>query len=296
MLPPGRRSRKGAWPISRHRRSVRGSTPARRGVGQRQAVRQEPLGLLVASLAPGERRLLAPLRCGRPWRLGGPAVGPGLHLVHHLPGDPPDGAMLPLHGGSQRVAQVAQDVPAVRDLAGLRGAGASPVGVRAGPVPGDHLDARVPPQPSGQRARLPIRQQVDHLVAFQVHEHRAVAVAAPQRPVVHPEHPGRRARCRLRPGHQPQQGVRAGRHGEPAGEAGSGLAAGGQGDLPLQVRQPAGPARSHGRDVADALGEGPAGARRVGAAEPTSAEPEDDGATLPRQVVEAAFVPAVDPT
>src|SRR5205085_11620258 len=72
--------------------------------------------------------------------------------------------------------------------------------------------------------------------------------------------------------------------------------AGGQGDLPLQVRQPAGPARSHGRDVADALGEGPAGARRVGAAEPTSAEPEDDGATLPRQVVEAAFVPAVDPT
>jgi hypothetical protein len=36
----------------------------------------------------------------------------------------------------------------------------------------------------------------------------------------------------------------------PAGEAGSGLAAGGQGDLPLQVRQPPGPARRHGRDVA----------------------------------------------
>jgi hypothetical protein len=186
-------------------------------------------------------------------------------------------------------------VPAVRDLAGLRGAGASSVGVGPGPVPGDHLDAGVPPQPGRQRARLPIRQQVDHRMTFQVHEHRAVAVAAAQRPVVHPEHAGRRARGRLRPGHQPQQGVRAGGHGKPAGEAGSGLAAGGQGDLPLQVRQPPGPARSHARDVADALGKGPAGARRVGAVEPTSAQPEDDGAALPRQVVKAAFVPAVDP-
>jgi hypothetical protein len=186
-------------------------------------------------------------------------------------------------------------VPAVRDLAGLRGAGASSVGVGPGPVPGDHLDAGMLPQPGCQCARLPIRQQVDHLVVLQVHQHRAVAVATPQRPVVHPEHPGRGARGRLRPGHQPQQGVRAGWHGKPAGEAGSGLAAGGQGDLPLQVRQPPGPARRHSRDVAYALGEGPAGARRVGTVEPTSAEPEDDGAALPRQVVKAALVAAVDP-
>ena len=204
--------------------------------------------------------------------------------------------MLPLHSGSQRVAQVAQDVPAVRDLAGLRGAVADSVGVGPGPVPGDHLDAGMPPQPGSQRARLSVWQQVDHFIAFQIHEHRAVAMATAQRPVVHPEHPGRRTRCRPRPGHQPQQGIRAGGHGKPAGEAGSGLAASGQGDLPLQVCQPPGPARRHGRDVADALGEGPAGARRVGAVEPTSAEPEDDGAALPGQVAKAALVPAVDPT
>ena len=264
------------------------------GVAQRQAIRQELLGLLVAHLAPGERRLLAPLRRCWPWRLDGSKAGLGRHFVRHLPRDPADDGMVPLHDGPHRVAQVAQHVPAIRDLAGSRGAGADTVGVGAGSVPGNDLDARVAAQPSCQRVGLPIRQQVDHGVALQVHEHRAVAVAAAQRPVVHPEHARRRARRRLRSGHQPQQGVRAGGHGEPRGEARTGLAAGGQGDLPLQVRQPPGPAGGCGHGVADALSEGPAGARRVGAAEPAGAQQEDDGATLPGQVEQAALVPAVN--
>ena len=96
-----------------------------------EAIRQEGLGLVVGRWA--RDAVLAPLR----------AVGRGSSTV--LPsgrrrvrptssGDPPDGAAAAPRR-IQRLAQVAQDVPAVRDLAGLWGTGAGAVGVGSGPRP-----------------------------------------------------------------------------------------------------------------------------------------------------------------
>lgn len=137
--------------------------------------------------------------------------------------------MMPVDHRPQRIAQIAQQMPAVRDLdRRWRAVGVSP---RA--VTGDDLDTRVRPEPSGQGLGLPIRQQVDDLVALEIDQGGAVAVAAPERPVVDAQHPGWRSNHRGLAHHQAQQRVRADRHGEPLGQPSAGLAAGDQADLTL---------------------------------------------------------------
>jgi hypothetical protein len=63
----------------------------------------------------------------------------------------------------------------------------APLHIRAGAVAGDYLDTRMPAQPSGQRSGAPIREQVDDGNAFEIDQHRAVAMATAPRPVVDAE-------------------------------------------------------------------------------------------------------------
>lgn len=114
----------------------------------------------------------------RPRRGGGPGIG--LHLDLHLAAGPLDGGMVALRRGADRTTEVAQHVPAVSDLDSPRRALAGTVGIGAGAVAGDHLDARVGPEPGSQRLGRAVRQQVENPIPFKVDEHRPVAMTGRQ--------------------------------------------------------------------------------------------------------------------
>jgi hypothetical protein len=140
------------------------------------------------------------------------------------------------------VRQIAEEVPPVSDLDGIRRAEPCRLGEDRTAAPADHLDAGVRPQPLGQTLGTALRQQVDDGAALQITEQRAIAPALPPRPFVHTEITWRRDvgdRCRR--SFQPtEQGVAAGAQPEPLGQPGTRFAAERTGDLPVRGREPVG--------------------------------------------------------
>ncbi len=99
-------------------------------------------------------------------------------LFAGLLGRTSDSGVLAVNHAADRIAKVAQQVPAIRDLDRVRRTLPHAVRVGAGPVARDNLDARVLTQPPGQGVGLAVGQQVDHRVALQIDEDRAVAMTA----------------------------------------------------------------------------------------------------------------------
>ena len=181
-------------------------------LAQRRAGRTQPRRLLEAGVpACAGRPLAASPRSAGPGR----SRRPGAPRRRRPPGSPGRCAWRPRGAVRRRrdgVAEVAQQVPAVRDLDRARGAAADAVGVGAGAVAGDDFDARVRLQPPRQRLGPPVGQQVHNAAPLEVHEDGPVAMAAAPGPIVHRQHargwrrPGRRpGRLSLGPARHPQQ-------------------------------------------------------------------------------------------
>ena len=102
--------------------------------------------------------------------------------------------------------------------------GAEPggLGVGTGPIPADHLDSRVFPQPAGETRHLPVGQQVHRPPAGHVDHDAALDVAAAQCEVVDPEDRNSRDRHVRKIPEQAQQAVSAGRHAQPVREPSAG--------------------------------------------------------------------------
>ena len=168
----------------------------------------------------------------------------------------------------QGLAHVPEQVPATGDLGGPGRALPGAVGVGAGAVTGDHLDARVALEPAGQGRGRAVGQEVDDAVPLKVAEDGAVALPTPPRPVVDTEHAHLRRgdRCGAGRSHEAQERVAADRHGQLLGQARSGLAAQRQADARLRLAQARGPARLGPRHPGQGLGEDHSRARGVGAA------------------------------
>jgi hypothetical protein len=94
----------------------------------------------------------------------------------------------------QGVAHVCEQVPAIGDLGSLGRTLPGAVGVDAGAVTGDHLDAWVTLKPAGQGRGRAVWQEVDDTVLLQVAEDGAVALPAPPCPIIHAQHAGWRDR------------------------------------------------------------------------------------------------------
>jgi hypothetical protein len=123
------------------------------------------------------------------------------------------------------LGQVVPQVPAVGDLDRVRCAVPGALGVVAGPVPADHLRARMRLQPGLQGAGFPVRQQLDRLARRDVHQDGPVDLAAPQGEVIDPEDLRRGADPRLgQGGDQPQQRGPVHRHAQDGGQPGPGPA------------------------------------------------------------------------
>ena len=70
--------------------------------------------------------------------------------------------------GTQRVAEIAQEVPPIADLDGSRGVLPDGTAKHAGAVARDDLHTRVLLEPGLYRLGLSVRQQVNDFAAFQV--------------------------------------------------------------------------------------------------------------------------------
>jgi hypothetical protein len=128
--------------------------------------------------------------------------------------------------------QVVPQVPAVGDLDRVRGAVPGTLGVVAGPVPADHLRARMRLQPGLQGAGFPVRQQLDRLARSDVHQDSPVDLAASEREVTGPEDLRRGADPRLgQGGDQAQQRGPVRRGAQRGGQPGPGPARQRESDL-----------------------------------------------------------------
>ena len=195
-------------------------------------------------------------------RLGG--------LFISLLGGALDGAVVPVDDGTDGIAEVTQQVPAIGHLDRFRRALTNSVRVGTGAVACDHLDAGMLAQPGGEGLGLPIREQVHHLVAFEVDQDGSVAMTPPPGPVVHSEHL-ERGRCDLeldRACHHAQQRVRTAWDGQSFRQSRGGFTAQSKCDVALEVTEPGRPPRGCWGDRAKTFGKGLAATCGVETPEP----------------------------
>jgi len=216
-------------------------------------------------------------------------------LRSHLRRDPPDGGVVIARDRLDGVTEVAQQMPPVRDLDRVGRSLPDAIGVDAGAVARDDLHPRVLLQPRRQAFSSAVGQQVEDPVPLQVDEDGPIAVTAPPRPIIDPEHARRRAwhRRGIATARHAQQRVRAGGDSQPRREACASLSAHNEAEVALQIAQPARPTRGRPCRFAEALGKGSTQAGRVQAPEASDANAQRHWTTLPRQVAEPAGVAAV---
>ena len=190
---------------------------------------------------------------------------------------------MPVAQSLDRLAEVAEQVPAIGDLEGVRGTLTDAVGIGTGTIAGDNLDAWPLTQPGSDGGGLAVGQGIDHPVRLEVDQDRAVATPTRPGPVINPEDTRRRhdiggstGRC------QAQQRVRARRRGDPDGQTDSGLAAEREAEVVLEISQALGSTTRAVRHVRQALGEGPTGAKAIEAVEPASSDMDHHRSPLPR--------------
>jgi len=207
-----------------------------------------------------------------------------------------DGAMMLIKDTCQGVAKIAQKMPPIRNLNRIRSTGPHAVGIVAGAIAGDDLDAGMRLQPRLDSLGLAVTQQIDRPVSIlQIDDDGAVASTPPPGPVVDADDArGRYYRNGSNPD-QAQQGVAADRHGKPARQAGAGLTAGMQSDAALRLSEANGPSNSWQGHLRQAFGEDPAWALGSGAAKATDLKIEMADPTLPGKIPEMANISAMYP-
>ncbi len=178
----------GGCPVASQPRTVLRARPVSRDGAQALTCGGQARDLGETRVAVGLPRPPVPLQPG--WRSGRRRR----HLRRRVPGDRlgrvAETTAVAVDDELQRIGEVPEQMPAVRDLHGIRCATTSALGVGPGAITGDHLDAGVVPQPCRERRRLAVRQEVDHAPLLEVDQHRAVALASSPRPVVDAEDAG----------------------------------------------------------------------------------------------------------
>ena len=190
--------------------------------------------------------------------------------------------------------QILQEVKPIRDLGGLGGPVARPIGIGSGPIARDDLHPWVGPQPLRQGLGLPIGQQGDRLPAFQIDQDGPIGLAFTEREIIDAQDPGRAVARERQATDEAQEGLTA----EPASQAPTEPHAG----RPAQ-RQPDGeqprdqaprPPSPRGDDLGQPLRKDPTGALQVGTHKLADVELPADAGHAPGQIGERARVPAVD--
>lgn len=182
-----------------------------------QAAQVQAMEFLVARtpLAPALRPLSGGLGAVSRWCCRFPI---GTLLIRHCPRCLTDGTAAAVDGTSHGFAKIVRQMPAIRDLPGPWRAPAGSLGVSAGTIACDHLDARMPAQPGCDGLGAAVGQKIDDLSALKIAHDGPVTLPTPPRPVVNTGHAWRRVCLHFRCPDQAQQRIATDRHRQPGGE------------------------------------------------------------------------------
>jgi hypothetical protein len=100
-------------------------------------------------------------------------IGERHRLLAHRRIDRLEGVALRREHLGQRFREILHEMEAVRDLGGRRGPLTRPVSVGARPIPRDHFDPRMLPEPLRQGVGGALWQERHGVVALLVHQDRA---------------------------------------------------------------------------------------------------------------------------
>ena len=296
-MPPGR-GMAGAQPPA-HRFALDAERPGNRPGGQALVAQANRFG--IAGVAALLSRLRPPFCAAQPpLRFGGDRPGSFAHLPRrlrwraHHPSGGAEVTMMVFQNRAKGIAGVAQQMPPVRDLEGVRRPTRRPLGIGAGAVAHDDGDAGVGCQPRRQCVGAAVGEQVDDAPALEVAQDRSVAVALAPGPVVHAQNRhwgGRHVGADAHPVHQR---CPADRHAHGPGMRGPWVATERQTNGPVHGPQPVGLACPRAGDAGQGFGKGAARTGGIGAAEAPDADQQHGGASEARHITKAAPVGAVN--
>jgi hypothetical protein len=92
--------------------------------------------------------------------------------------------MVTANDSLNRVTKIAQQMPPITHLNRIRCPLTDAVRVGTGPIAGNNLDPGMLTQPLSEAVSLPIRQQVDHRITFQIDQNGPIPAAPAPGPVV----------------------------------------------------------------------------------------------------------------
>jgi hypothetical protein len=111
------------------------------------------------------------------------------------------------HGIDEGAAGIFHQVPAIRDLDGLRQRFRDGPAVTAAAVASNYCNLLLPLKPCLRGRRLAVWQQSNRLAPFEIADDRSVPLIAPPRPVINADHRWRRWTWRPMAPNGPEQGV-----------------------------------------------------------------------------------------
>jgi len=194
----------------------------------------------------------------------------------------------------QRFPEVLQQVKTICHLDGRGRALASPLGIGARSLPGDHLDSRMLLEPGGEGRSGALREERHRLVALQVHQDRAIRVACAQREIVHAQRRGRGKRRDRQPAEPAPQRVPA--HCQPPAPAQAPSALSSQGHAEVHAtlggpQRASGPGSGHRGET---CGKNAAAAVAIAAEPLADAQLQAHAVLRPRQIGQSPFIGTVD--
>jgi hypothetical protein len=218
-------------------------------------------------------------------------------LFRYVSAQPPDIGMVTANNGLNGVAKIAQQMPPITHLNRVRSSLTDAVRVGAGSIAGNNLNPGMLTQPLSEAVSLPIRQQVDHCIAFQIDQNGPISAAPAPGPVINRQDTwnGRPVSASVGSPHQPQQRIGAGRHGQPLGQTRTGLATQRQSEMTLELAQPFGPVGKRPGGIGQRLGKSLSGAGRIEATKTTRLHAKHHRLSLGRQIAKRTLIMAVDP-
>ena len=138
---------------------------------------------------------------------------------------------------TERIAQVLEHVPPVRNLDRIGCAAGCALGIGPCPISADKLDARMRSQPLRERVRRAVRQDIDRTTLVQVNQYRAIGLSFPESEIINAKVLG--CWCLLIGGlaHDAEQSIAAGWVIHVCGQARSRSAAKGLSETALPTRE-----------------------------------------------------------
>jgi len=240
-------------------------------------------------------QVLGRARQGWGWhRHGHRAVGPRHRYLAEGLMDGLEGVAVGVQHLVEGFGEGLPQVNAIGDLDRVGGALTGPVGVRSGPIPGDHADAGMGRSPEGEGLGLTIGPEGERSPPFEIAPHGALGLAFPRGPIINAEHLGCGKGRKRQTTQQAQEGVTTDGEAQVTAQSYPCCPRPRHGDVHQPVPAPRRPPRPGGDERPPPRGENPARAATIGAEERPHLQVEHDAPWSPGEICHRAAIATMD--